>query len=88
MVRILLRRDALINHTTVVIAGEIVRLHGLGNEIVILNTLDSINDLLVKQGNLYADRPSFTFASELAGGDRVCITLACYRFSTARLTRL
>ena len=52
-------------------SGPIVRLHGLGNEIIILNTIESVNDLLVKQGNLYADRPATTFGSELIGLNRV-----------------
>ncbi|KAI0086795.1 cytochrome P450 [Irpex rosettiformis] len=50
--------------------GDIVRLHGLGNEIVILNNLECINDLLVKQGHLYAHRPVFTLAMELMGLNR------------------
>ena len=52
-------------------SGPIVRLHGLGNEIIILNTIESVNDLLIKQGNLYADRPATTFGSELIGLNRV-----------------
>ncbi|KAI0812779.1 cytochrome P450, partial [Irpex lacteus] len=50
--------------------GDMVRLHGLGNEIVIFNTLETINDLLVKQGHLYAHRPVFTLATELMGSSR------------------
>ncbi|KAI0087992.1 cytochrome P450 [Irpex rosettiformis] len=50
--------------------GDMFRLHGLGNEIVVLNSLDSINDLLVKQGHLYAHRPVFTLATELMGSSR------------------
>lgn len=54
-----------------------VRLHGLGNEIVIFNTLETINDLLVKQGHLYAHRPVFTLATELMGSSRVRVSRAC-----------
>lgn len=59
-----------------------VRLHGLRNEIIILNTFETINDLLVKQGHLYAHRPVFTLANELMGASRVRTN--CFRACTVK----
>ncbi|KAJ7083067.1 cytochrome P450 [Mycena belliarum] len=50
--------------------GNIVYIHGLGNSIVILNSLDAITDLLTKHGHLYSERPIFTMVGELMGLDR------------------
>ncbi|KAJ7644817.1 cytochrome P450 [Roridomyces roridus] len=50
--------------------GDIVYLHGLGNSIVVLNSLDATTDLLSKHGHLYAERPVFTMVGELMGLDR------------------
>ncbi|KAG6914605.1 hypothetical protein DXG01_016368 [Tephrocybe rancida] len=39
--------------------------HGLGNSILVLNSLESIHDLLINKGNTYSSRPFFVVASEL-----------------------
>lgn len=71
MVRLISRTPLHIKYLILTVSGEVVRLHGLGNEIVILNTLKSMDDLLVKQGHLYAHRPVFTLATELMDSSRV-----------------
>ena len=35
--------------------------HGLGKDIVVLNTVKAIKDLLEKRGDIYSDRPVFPF---------------------------
>ncbi|PPQ68675.1 hypothetical protein CVT26_002956 [Gymnopilus dilepis] len=55
------------------IYGDLVFFHGLGNNILVLNSLDTMNDLLDKRGQLYSDRPFFTMASELMGADQTMI---------------
>ncbi|KJA22869.1 hypothetical protein HYPSUDRAFT_66825 [Hypholoma sublateritium FD-334 SS-4] len=47
--------------------GDLVFFHGLGNNILVLNSLAAINDLLDKRGEIYSDRPSFTVVGELMG---------------------
>ncbi|KAF9018942.1 cytochrome P450 [Hymenopellis radicata] len=49
--------------------GDIVYLHGLGNSVLALNTMEAIEDLLVKRGNIYSHRPIFTVVGELIGLD-------------------
>ncbi|KAH9481980.1 Cytochrome P450 monooxygenase 74 [Psilocybe cubensis] len=44
---------------------DIVYYKGLGNSILVLNSLESMQDLLVKKGNVYCSRPYFVVASEL-----------------------
>ncbi len=39
--------------------------HGLGQGVLVLNTLEAITDLLDKRGNVYSHRPVFTVAGEL-----------------------
>ena len=51
--------------------GDLVFFYGLGNNILVLNSLDTMNDLLDKRGQIYSDRPFFTMASELMGADQV-----------------
>ncbi|KAF7293084.1 Cytochrome P450 [Mycena indigotica] len=50
--------------------GNITYLHGFGNSVVVLNDIDTCNDLLVKNGHAWADRPVFTMGGELMGMDR------------------
>ncbi|KAJ7056066.1 cytochrome P450 [Mycena amicta] len=45
--------------------GDMTYFHGLGNSILVLNTYETMLDLLVKKGNLYCSRPYFTVACEL-----------------------
>ncbi|KAF8067793.1 cytochrome P450 [Lyophyllum atratum] len=45
--------------------GDIVYYSGLGNSILVLNSLESMIDLLVRKGNTYCSRPYFIVASEL-----------------------
>ncbi|EJF59311.1 cytochrome P450 [Dichomitus squalens LYAD-421 SS1] len=47
--------------------GDLVFFHGLGNNILVLNSMKAINDLLEKKGSIYSDRPSFTVVGELMG---------------------
>ncbi|KAF8884271.1 cytochrome P450 [Gymnopilus junonius] len=46
-------------------SGDIVYYQGLGNSILVLNSLEAMTDLLVKKGNTYCSRPYFVVASEL-----------------------
>ncbi|KAG1780854.1 cytochrome P450 [Suillus placidus] len=45
--------------------GDVVYAEALGNSILILNTIESVTDLLVKKPSIYSDRPIFTMAGEL-----------------------
>ncbi|KAJ7291720.1 cytochrome P450, partial [Mycena rebaudengoi] len=47
--------------------GDLVYLHGLGNRVLIVNSLPSINELLGKRWSTYSDRPTFTAVGELTG---------------------
>ncbi|KAJ8519672.1 hypothetical protein ONZ45_g3424 [Pleurotus djamor] len=47
--------------------GDIMYLHGLGNECVVLNTMESINDLLCQRGNEYSQRLFMPVVGELMG---------------------
>lgn len=40
-------------------------LEALGNGILVLNTLDAVNDLLEKRANNYSDRPEFVMVGKL-----------------------
>jgi len=46
-----------------------VYVEALGNGILILNTLEVVNDLLEKRATLYSDRPGFVMVGELMGLD-------------------
>lgn len=48
-------------------AGNLVFFHGLGNYILVLNSLEAIQDLLDKRGPNYSHRPVFTVVGELMG---------------------
>jgi hypothetical protein len=43
------------------VIGHIVYYRILGKDIVVLNTIKAIKDLLEKRGDVYSDRPVFTF---------------------------
>lgn len=47
------------------LSGDLVFFHGLGNNILVLNSMESVVDLLDKRGNIYSHRPEFTVAGEL-----------------------
>ncbi|KAI0704573.1 cytochrome P450 [Earliella scabrosa] len=49
------------------IYGDLVFFHGLGNNVLVINSMKIINDLLEKRGNVYSDRPNFTVVGELMG---------------------
>jgi hypothetical protein len=54
-------------------AGDVVYLGGLGNSVVILNSLEAMNDLLDKRSTNYSHRPVFTMCGEMMTCDRVCL---------------
>ncbi|KAF8879326.1 cytochrome P450 [Gymnopilus junonius] len=47
--------------------GDLIFFNGLGSTVLVLNSLDAINDLLDKRANISSDRPIFTVAGELMG---------------------
>ncbi|KAI0644109.1 cytochrome P450 [Trametes meyenii] len=47
--------------------GDLVYFHGLGNNLLVLNSPQAINDLLERKGRIYSDRPHFTVAGDLMG---------------------
>ncbi|OCH91992.1 cytochrome P450 [Obba rivulosa] len=47
--------------------GDLVMLQGLGNKILVLNSLQAINDLLDQRGSIYSCRPNSVFGGELMG---------------------
>ncbi|OBZ74343.1 O-methylsterigmatocystin oxidoreductase [Grifola frondosa] len=47
--------------------GDLVFLHGLGNQVLVLNSMKAINDLVDKRANVYSHRPVFTVVGELMG---------------------
>ncbi|KAF8958419.1 cytochrome P450 [Flammula alnicola] len=50
--------------------GDLIFFHGLGNNLLVLNSMEAINDLLEKRGSIYSDRPIFTVVGELMGLDQ------------------
>ncbi|OBZ74750.1 O-methylsterigmatocystin oxidoreductase [Grifola frondosa] len=50
--------------------GDLVFFHGLGNTVLVLNTMKAINDLLDRRGDIYSHRPEFTVVGELMGLNR------------------
>ncbi|EIM85219.1 cytochrome P450 [Stereum hirsutum FP-91666 SS1] len=50
--------------------GEPIFFRGLGNSVLVLNTMTSITDLLDKRGENYSHRPVLTVLGELMGLDR------------------
>jgi hypothetical protein len=61
-----------LGYATDVLTGDLVFFHGLGNNILVLNSMGAINDLLDKRASNYSHRPVFTVVGELMGLDRVC----------------
>ncbi|KAM5543795.1 hypothetical protein V8D89_002412 [Ganoderma adspersum] len=57
--------------------GDLVFFHGLGNNILVLNSMKAINDLLEKRGSIYSDRPSFTVVGDLMGLGQSMPLLPC-----------
>ena len=45
--------------------GKIVYYRVLGNDIVVLNTIEACKDLLEKRGDVYSDRPDFPFVVDM-----------------------
>ncbi|KAJ3972753.1 cytochrome P450 [Lentinula raphanica] len=50
--------------------GDIIFLHGLGTNVLVLNSQKAVNDLLEKNGTNYSHRPVFTVSGELMGLDQ------------------
>ncbi|KAH9950527.1 cytochrome P450 [Amylocystis lapponica] len=50
--------------------GDLVFFRGLGNNVLVLNSLKAMNDLLDGQATNYSHRPQFVVAGELMGIDR------------------
>ncbi|KAI0739410.1 cytochrome P450 [Daedaleopsis nitida] len=49
------------------IYGDLMFFHGLGNHILVVSSMQVLNDLLEKKGGIYSDRPTFTVVGELMG---------------------
>ncbi|EKM50920.1 uncharacterized protein PHACADRAFT_151345 [Phanerochaete carnosa HHB-10118-sp] len=49
------------------LAGDLVFFHGLGNNLLVLNSMKAVQDLLEKRADIYSDRPAFTVVGELMG---------------------
>ncbi|KAJ7223139.1 cytochrome P450 [Mycena pura] len=47
--------------------GNLIFFYGLGNNVLVLNSLKAMNDLLDKQGGTFSHRPAFTVVGELMG---------------------
>ncbi|THH33486.1 hypothetical protein EUX98_g687 [Antrodiella citrinella] len=47
--------------------SDIIRLNALGNNIVVINTIDIAMDLFEKRSSLYSDRPPMVMLTELVG---------------------
>ncbi|KAJ6558171.1 cytochrome P450 [Mycena capillaripes] len=50
--------------------GDLVYLHGLGNRVLIVNSLASIRELFENRWSIYSHRPTFTAVGELMGVDQ------------------
>ncbi|KAI3614781.1 cytochrome p450 [Moniliophthora roreri] len=50
--------------------GDVTYFHGLGYNVLVLNTRKSINDLLEKRADIYSHRPRFVLGGELMGMDQ------------------
>lgn len=66
-----LTRIACSRPRSALLAGDLLFFHGLGNHVLVLNSLKPINDLLEKRANIYSDRPKFTVVGELMGLQQV-----------------
>lgn len=47
--------------------GDLVYFHGLGNNVLVLNSMEAIKDLLEKKSRIYSDRPIFTVVGTMMG---------------------
>ena len=45
--------------------GDLILLHGLGKRVLVLNSLQAMNDLLDKRASKYSHRPHSVFAGDL-----------------------
>jgi len=50
---------------TVLVTGDVVYLHVLGQGLVFLNSPEAVFDLLDKRGSIYSDRPQQVMTGEL-----------------------
>lgn len=57
--------------SVLILLGDLVFLHGLGNKILVVNSLEGVTELLERRWRNYSDRPIFTAVGELMGVDRV-----------------
>ncbi|KAJ7152703.1 cytochrome P450 [Mycena crocata] len=55
--------------------GDLVYLHGFGMGMLIVNSLDSVNELFGKRGAIYSHRTTFTALGELMGFDKSIVLL-------------
>lgn len=46
-------------------SGDLVYVEALGNRILVLNTIEAANDLLVKRATFYSNRPTLVMLGEL-----------------------
>ena len=53
------------------ILGDLVFLHGLGNNILVVNSLETVNELFESRWKTYSHRPHFTVVGELMGVEKV-----------------
>ncbi|EJD45476.1 cytochrome P450 [Auricularia subglabra TFB-10046 SS5] len=51
--------------------GDVVALNALGQPIILLSSTQTVEDLLIKRGAVYSDRPPLYMASELVGWGRL-----------------
>ena len=52
--------------------GNLIFFHGLGTNVLALQSIEAINDLFEKRWQNYSSRPEFVVAGELMGGAQVC----------------
>ena len=72
--------DLLLSNKLISAIGDIIGLRALGNNIVVLNSLKTINDFLDKRGSNNSHRPVFTVVGELMELDKVRPDLLCLPF--------
>jgi hypothetical protein len=51
--------------------GDVIYLEVLGKPMLVLNSMEAINDLLDKRSDIYSCRPTLTMGGELIGFDKV-----------------
>jgi cytochrome P450 len=57
--------------------GDLVFFHGFGQSVLVLNSMEAIDDLLNKRGQNYSHRPVFTVVGELMGLNQGMPLLPC-----------